>query len=119
MSEQRERKESPSLARRHFLGIAAAAARRVGAVAALSSLPIIGSSAPANATPVPCFLRGTNILTSKGEARVEDLRIGDRVITDGGEAMPVKWVGRNFFKKAGAARSWPKNVQPIRVSRFA
>ncbi|MET0527836.1 MAG: Hint domain-containing protein, partial [Microvirga sp.] len=116
-----EHKQAPSLARRHFLGIAAAVAGRVGAVAALSSLQIVGSSRPAKATyvpPVPCFLRGTNILTSKGEARVQDLSIGDRVVTADGEAMPIKWIGRNLFKKTGT-RAWPQNVQPIRVSRFA
>ena len=68
--------------------------------------------------PVPCFLRGTNILTSKGEAHVEDLMIGDLVVTADGEAMPIRWIGRNLFKKAGT-RPWPESVQPILVSRFA
>src|SRR5829696_4130978 len=119
MSEHSEHKQAPSLARRHLLRVAAATAGRVGALAALSSLPIVGSSRPAKATPtVPCFLRGTNILTSKGEAHVEDLVIGDLVVTVDGEAMPIRWVGRNLFKKTGT-RAWPQNVQPIRVSRFA
>ncbi len=119
MSEHSENKQAPSLARRHLLKIAAATAGRVGALAALSSLPIVGSSRPAKATPtVPCFLRGTNILTSKGEAHVEDLVIGDLVVTADGEAMPIRWIGRNLFKKAGT-RPWPENVQPILVSRFA
>src|SRR4051794_19543302 len=121
MSEHSEHKQAPSLARRHFLGIAAATAGRVGALAALSSLPIVGGSSAAKATVVgspTCFLRGTKILTSKGEAHVEDLMIGDLVVTAEGEAMPIKWIGRNLFKKAGTRR-WPENVQPIRVSRFA
>jgi hypothetical protein len=120
MSNQTEHKQAPSLARRHVLRIAAATAGRVGALAALSSLPIVGSSSAAKAVygPVPCFLRGTNILTSKGEAHVEDLMIGDLVVTAGGRAMPIKWIGRNLFKKTGT-RPWPENVQPILVSRFA
>src|SRR5215203_3751351 len=121
MSEHSEHKQARSLARRHFLGIAAATAGRVGALAALSSLPIIGSSSAAKATvvpPAPCFLRGTKILTSRGEAHVQDLRIGDLVVTAEGEPVPIKWIGRNLFKKAGTP-SWPEKVQPIRVSRFA
>jgi len=120
MSEHSENKQAPSLARRHLLTIAAATAGRVGALAALSSLPIVGSSRPAKATPtaVPCFLRGTKILTSKGEAHVEDLVIGDLVVTADGKAMPIRWIGRNLFKKAGT-RPWPESVQPILVSRFA
>jgi len=65
-----------------------------------------------------CFLRGTNILTPRGEVRIEDLRIGDLIVTARGEAMPIKWIGRNLFKK-GSAGPWPESVQPIRVSRFA
>ncbi len=128
MSEVSDHNQSPSLARRHVLSIAAAAAGRVAAVAALSSLPItaLSSSAQAQAAdsdcpppqPHHCFLRGTNILTPSGEVRIEDLRIGDLIVTARGAAMPIKWIGRNFFKK-GSARPWPESVRPIRVSRFA
>ena len=34
-----------------------------------------------------------------------------------GEDLPIKWIGRNTFRRSGA--SWPKSVVPIRVSRFA
>jgi hypothetical protein len=122
MSEVPDHKQSPGLARRHVLAIAAAAAGRVAAVTAVSSLPIAALSSSAQAHAVKpdciCFLRGTRILTSKGEARIEDLRIGDLVATERGETMPIKWIGRNFFKK-GSARPWPESVQPIRVSRSA
>ena len=122
MSEIPDHKQSPNLARRHVLAIAAATAGRVAAVAAVSSLPITALSSSAQAHTVEpdcnCFLRGTRILTSKGEARIEDLRIGDLVVTARGETMPIKWIGRSFFKK-GSARPWPERVQPIRVSRFA
>ena len=122
MSEVPDHKQSPNLARRHVLAIAAATAGRVAAVAAVSSLPITAFSSSAQAHTVEpdcsCFLRGTRILTSKGEARIEDLRIGDLVVTSRGETMPIKWIGRSFFKK-GSARPWPESVQPIRVSRSA
>src|ERR1700687_3600971 len=64
-----------------------------------------------------CFVKGTRILTPQGEARIEDLRIGDLVATVRGEALPIKWLGRNTYNKTGP--SWPKSVIPIRVSRFA
>lgn len=64
-----------------------------------------------------CFLKGTRILTAEGETRVEDLKIGDLVETVRGEAMPVKWIGRQIFKRSGA--SWHESVRPIRVERFA
>ena len=45
-------------------------------------------------TPL-CFLRGTRVLTPTGEARVEDLQVGDPVVTRFGGIQPVKWLGRH------------------------
>jgi hypothetical protein len=42
-----------------------------------------------------CFLRGTRILTPTGEVAVEELRIGDSVVTRFGGIQPVKWIGRH------------------------
>ncbi len=42
-----------------------------------------------------CFLRGTRILTPTGEVRVEDLQLGDAVVTRFGGIQPVKWIGRH------------------------
>jgi hypothetical protein len=57
-------------------------------------------------------------LTAKGELRVEDLSIGDLVVTERGVSLPVKWIGRRHFTKAAEA-SWPKDFMPVRISRFA
>jgi hypothetical protein len=124
-----QRGELPSSARRHFLGISAAVARRAAAAGAIASLPIVGSSKSAKADNEPdgdsddsgdtdarCFLAGTRILTPRGEVAVEELAIGALVDTLNGP-LPVKWIGHQRYRKV--ASSWHSSVAPIRVARFA
>ena len=117
---------SPS--RRHFVRASAAFVVKVAGITALASigLPSNSNAKPGNGNGWGqglggghghCFLKGTRILTSRGEAQIEDLGIGDLVKTMRGEELPIKWIGRNTFRRSGA--SWPKRVVPIRVSRFA
>ena len=68
-------------------------------------------------TAVVCYLRGTHIRTPEGERRIEELKIGDQVITLSGESKPIKWIGRQRFKKS--SERWPTNFEPIRINRFA
>ena len=42
---------------------------------------------------VPCFCRGTRILTDRGEVAVQHLAVGDLVLTAAGVAMPLVWIG--------------------------
>jgi len=58
-----------------------------------------GSVTALNAFPL-CFLKGTNILTTKGEVAVEDLQIGDQLILDTvtGRTEPVKFVFIDTFQ---------------------
>ncbi|MEM1162860.1 MAG: Hint domain-containing protein [Pseudomonadota bacterium] len=42
----------------------------------------------------PCFAPGTLILTPEGERLVEELRIGDLVVTADNGPQPLRWIGR-------------------------
>ena len=43
---------------------------------------------------IPCFTPGTLIATPRGEVRVEDLRVGDRIITRDSGMQEIRWLGR-------------------------
>ena len=58
-----------------------------------------------------CYCRGTRILTSYGERPIETLAIGDIVITEGGAAEPIRWIGRRTF--AGRFLAGRKHLMPI------
>ncbi len=42
---------------------------------------------------MPCFARGTKLLSPHGYRAVEELRPGDPLITASGERRPVRWIG--------------------------
>jgi hypothetical protein len=59
-----------------------------------------------------CFLRGTLILTSRGEVPVEQLRAGDLVATKFGGLRPIRWIGTQRFNPRFAG----KTNTPIRFA---
>ena len=51
-------------------------------------------------TEAICYLRGTRILTPTGERPIEDVEIGDAVVTRFSGIQPVKWIGRQIYAAA-------------------
>lgn len=59
--------------------------------------PLWSQDLAAVAAAVPCFARGTAIMTSDGPVAVEDLRPGSRIITRDAGAQPLLWSGQRDF----------------------
>ena len=68
--------------------------------------------------PNPCFAAGTRILTTRGEVAVEDLVLGDLLITPDGEEQPIIWIGVRRVENIKAYRR-PEAVRPIIIEAGA
>jgi hypothetical protein len=75
---------------------------QTGTITLLSNTINVPTSGPI--PPTPCYLKGTQILTSTGYVRVEDLRLGDLIVTRGDisgtkcvncvtQRKPIIWIG--------------------------
>ncbi len=80
---------------------------------------VISTKTPINpGNPVnPCFAAGTRILTTRGEVKVEELILGDLVITQDGLEQPIIWIGRRGLTLGQFHR--PELVRPIIIESGA
>jgi hypothetical protein len=60
-----------------------------------------------------CYRRGTHIMTSRGEVRIESLKRGDRVLTFSGVEQAIHWIGRRSYAACVAADN--PEIQPILI----
>jgi hypothetical protein len=64
-----------------------------------------------------CYLRGTRIMTPSGEVLIEDLRIGDPVVTRFGGTQKIKWIGRQSFGSVFVGKN--RAQIPVRIAAGA
>lgn len=66
---------------------------------------------------VICFAEGTEIITAEGPVTVENLQVGDLVMTMDDGMQPLRWMGRKKLCDGDLAAS-PK-LKPIRIPAWA
>jgi hypothetical protein len=62
---------------------------------------------------IPCFTPGTVIATPKGERLVEELEVGDRIITRDNGLQEIRWLGRRDL--AGAEMLQAPHLKPVLI----
>jgi len=66
---------------------------------------------------VVCFTPGTLIATPKGERKVEDLEVGDRIITRDNGMQEIRWVGHR--EMGGETLAAKEHLRPILIRQGA
>ncbi len=66
---------------------------------------------------VPCFTPGTLIATPKGERKVEDLVVGDRVITRDNGMQVIRWIGNRDI--SGDELATKAHLRPVLIRQGA
>jgi hypothetical protein len=76
-----------------------------------------GGGEPGSTPETHCFCRGTRLLTPLGEVAIEDLSIGDVVVTHAGAERAIRWIGTFSFARDHA--DWPEQAMPVRIAKDA
>ncbi len=79
-----------------------------------ANFPIVGNQIAIDAAP--CFCRGTRILTVRGEVPVEELMLGESVVTLSGVTRPIQWIGQGSVM---ATRGRRNEATPVIVRKGA
>ncbi|MTJ04268.1 MAG: type I secretion protein [Sediminimonas qiaohouensis] len=66
---------------------------------------------------IPCFTPGTAIATPQGERLVEDLKVGDRVITRDNGLQEIRWIGTKPLSGVEMARL--PHLKPVLIKSGA
>lgn len=65
-----------------------------------------------------CLLAGTRIMTPTCEVPIEQLKLGDLVVTKDGTPRGIRWISRTIFERDVGAL-WAEDVRPIRIAKDA
>ncbi len=66
---------------------------------------------------VPCFVKGSMILTSRGLVRVEELEAGDQVLTRDNGLQEIRWIGSSRVPASRLAKN--EKLRPIKIVKDA
>lgn len=68
-------------------------------------------------TVIPCFTPGTMILTDFGAQAVEELQVGDLVLTRDNGLQPIRWIGKRNLSLAELVIR--PSLRPVRIAKGA
>lgn len=67
--------------------------------------------------PVVCFCQDTTIATAEGARAVQDLKVGDLILTAEGEALPLRWMGQRTIDRIDLLAN--EKLRPVRITAGA
>ncbi|SLN60138.1 Hint domain-containing protein [Roseisalinus antarcticus] len=62
---------------------------------------------------IPCFTPGTTIATPRGEVLVEDLRVGDRIVTRDNGLQEIRWLGQKVMRGTDLVKN--AHLKPVLI----